>query len=233
MYSNKRSSRKFSGTKSRASIGKVALGAASALALAVGTAQASSHSDAPLIKQDPQANLTDVFTFVGPSIQGPTTANPTGNVLNVIINVRPFCEPGDGVIYDRFADDAAYRIDVADGMGNERLRYEFLFSPVSATNFGFGAGNYKNLDTILSYGQGTTVGPIQTVGDSSQNYTQSYTVRRQYPFSGTLFTTGTSANSGTAGAQSPFLVPPPNVGQKTTPLYNDANGVAISGATTV
>lgn len=236
MYSKKCSFGKFSGKRSTASIGKVALsalGAAGAFALAVGAAQASSHSDAPLIKQDPQANLTDVFTFVGPSTQGPTTANPTGNVLNVVINVRPFCEPGDGAIYDRFADDAAYRIDIADGMGNERLRYEFLFSPVSATNFGFGAGNYKNLDTILSYGQGTTVGPIQTIGDSNQNYTQSYTVRRLYPFTSTLLTTGTSLASGTAGSQSPFLVPPPNVGQKTTPLYNDASGVAMSGATTL
>ena len=36
---------------------------------------ASNHSDAPLIKQDPQANLTDVYAFIGtrydnPSIEG-------------------------------------------------------------------------------------------------------------------------------------------------------------------
>jgi len=37
------------------------------LAFVGGTADAASHSDAPLIKQDPQANLTDVYAFVGPS----------------------------------------------------------------------------------------------------------------------------------------------------------------------
>ena len=61
-----------------------------ALLLAGGQAFSSSHSDAPLIKQDPQANLTDVYAFLG-SANGST-------VLNVIVNCRPFSEPGDGSI---------------------------------------------------------------------------------------------------------------------------------------
>ena len=85
---------------------------AAALATAVlcgGIARASSHSDAPLIKQDPQANLTDVYAFVG------TKFNDTSKkVLNVFIHVRPFCEPGDGVIYDRFAHEARYTIHLTD-----------------------------------------------------------------------------------------------------------------------
>ena len=32
---------------------------------------ASSHSDAPLIKQDPQANLTDVYAFIGTRYNNP------------------------------------------------------------------------------------------------------------------------------------------------------------------
>ncbi len=75
---------------------------AGALSLLCGQMFASSHSDAPLIKQDPQANLTDVYAFIG-----------AGNTLNIIVDVRPFSEPGDGAIYDRFADDALYTINIA------------------------------------------------------------------------------------------------------------------------
>ena len=45
----------------------------------------SSHSDAPLIKQDPQANLTDVYAFVGRKHN-----SPNERVLNVLVSVRPF-----------------------------------------------------------------------------------------------------------------------------------------------
>jgi hypothetical protein len=179
------------------------------MALAPGYLFASSHSDAPLIKQDPQANLTDVYAFVG--------TNGTANVLNIIVNCRPFSEPGDGETYDRFADDALYSINIANPNTGALLRsYNFQFSAVSSA-----AGNYKNKGTILSYGRGTTIGAIQSVGDGAQNFTQAYSV--------TLVddTNGTSTVLGTG-----LLVPPPNVGLRTTPFYNDSTGRAISGATT-
>ena len=101
-----------------------------ALTLSGGLSFASSHSDAPLIKQDPQANLTDVYAFIG-------SAAGT-QMLNVIVNCRPFSEPGDGVIYDRFADDALYTINIADPSTGALIRsYNFRFSPVSSA-----AGNY-------------------------------------------------------------------------------------------
>src|SRR5262249_48022659 len=114
-----------------------------ALLLLSGTAYPSSHSDAPLIKQDPHANLTDVYTSVGPNAAGK-------KALNVLVAVPPFCEPGDGVTYDRFADDALYSIHITDPTtGATVLRYDFQFSAVSSAK-----GNYKNRDTILSYGRG-------------------------------------------------------------------------------
>src|SRR6516162_8403199 len=64
--------------KHLASAGVVAL----VLAVWSGTARASSHSDAPLIKLDPQANLTDVYAFIGTSAGGVKS-------LNVLIAVRP------------------------------------------------------------------------------------------------------------------------------------------------
>jgi hypothetical protein len=183
-----------------------------ALGLLLGTAagspaMAASHSDAPLIKQDPQANITDVYAFIGTKLGDSGT-----EVLNVVVQTRPFSEPGDGVIYDRFADDALYSIHIANpATGETVLRYDYRFSSVS--------GGLKNDATILSYGLGTGAGSIGAVGDGQQNYTQTYSVTRTQG--------GTSQTLGTE-----LLTPPPNVGVRVTPFYNDANGNAVSGATT-
>src|SRR5687768_15358487 len=137
---------------------------AAVMMVASPTLLASNHSDAPLIKQDPQANLTDVYAFIGTRYD-----NPSYKVLNVSMSFRPFSEPGDGAQYERFADDARYSIHITDPLtGVTRLRYDFTFSPVDA--------GYKNPNTILSYGLGTEVGPIMTVGDARQNFTQTYRV---------------------------------------------------------
>ena len=195
--------------KHLASAGVVAL----VLAVWSGTARASSHSDAPLIKLDPQANLTDVYAFIGTSAGGVKS-------LNVLIAVRPFCQAGDGGEWDKFSNDALYSINIADPASGELLiRYDFQFSPVSSA-----AGNFKNKDTILLYGQGAglDVGPINSVGDAHQNYTQSYSVTKT-----TFFTRGSrSRRIGTN-----LLVPPPNPGSRVTPLYNGSNGFALNFTT--
>jgi len=183
----------------------VALGTALA-SLTTGPAMAASHSDAPLIKQDPQANLTDVYAFVGAHYN-----DPSQQVLNVVVSVRPFSEPGDGVIYDRFADDALYSVHITDpSSGETELRYDFRFSSVTS--------GLKNDGTILSYGLGNESGPIRDVGDARQNYTQSYSVTKRAGGNRQVIASG-------------LLTPPPNVGANTTPEYNDLEGVAASGAT--
>ncbi len=179
------------------------------------SALASSHSDAPLIKLDPQANLSDVYAFV--------RTRPSGErVLVVEVNVHPFMEPGDGLMFDAFSPDALYSIHIANPVtGAELQRYDFQFSAVDAVN-----GSYKNTNTILRYGRGANVGgnpdvgSIQTVGDAHQNFVQSYTVTR----------TTNASFARTALNTTPLLVAPPNVGMRTTPRYNDANGRAVSGA---
>lgn len=182
----------------------VALGAVSAIGIGPAVL-ASNHSDAPLIKQDPQANLTDVYAFIGTQYD-----NPSIKVLNVSMSFRPFSEPGDGAQYERFADDARYSIHITDPVsGATRLRYDFTFSSVDA--------GYKNRNTIISYGLGTEVGPIVAVGDARQNFTQTYRVVK---ISG-----GRAVRIGNS-----LLVPPPNVGNRVTPAYNDADGKAVSGA---
>ena len=200
---------------------RVAILAAAAAMVPMPQAQASSHSDAPLIKLDPQANLTDVYAFIR------TRPGTNERALVVEVSVRPFSQPGDGGQYEAFSPDARYSIHITNPTtGAETERYDFRFSAVDAVN---GAANYKNTGTILRYGRGTEIGAIQNVGDNRQNFTQTYTISR---------TVGANApinlNSG-----APLLVPPPNVGGATisptsktgtTPEYNNANGLAISGA---
>ena len=180
------------------------------LATVIGSAPyagAANHSDAPLSKQDPQTNLTDVYAFMGTKYN-----DPARRVLNVIVHVRPFSEPGDGAIYDRFADDALYSIHITHpATGETTLRYDFRFSSVTS--------GYKNLNTVLSYGLGTEAGPIVDVGDARHNYTQTYTVTK-------------TADRHAIVVGSGLLTPPPNVGKRTTPAYNDAAGMAVSGAAT-
>ena len=178
-----------------------------AFSLLCGQMLASSHSDAPLSKQDPQTNLTDVYGFI--------SAN---NTLTIVVNCRPFSEPGDGVMYERFADDALYSINIANpATGALLMTYNFQFSPVSSA-----AGNYKNKDTILSYGRGTAIGAIETVGDAHQNFTQTYTVTKVNASKYEETVLGSS-----------FTVPPPNTGLRITPAYNNpSTGFAVSGATT-
>jgi hypothetical protein len=190
------------------------LAVCAALALSSVPGWAASHSDAPLIKQDPQANITDVYTFIGTKYN-----DNSQKVLNVIVHVRPFSEPGDGVMYDRFADDALYSIHITHPTtGAETLRYDFRFSSVNPLT----TPGLKNPNTILSYGLGTGAGPITSVGGPEQNYTQTYAVSKN---GGSSISADASGNS--------LTCPPPNVGVRTTPLYNDSlTGKAISGATT-
>ena len=194
-----------------------ALGALGVLGLGGGAAHASSHSDAPLIKLDPQANLTDVYAFRR------TLENGTP-VLVVEVSVRPFSEPGDGVTYDSFSDDALYSIHIANPItGAQVQRYDFKFSPVSSAS-----GSYKNLDTILHYGRGANingnpdVGPIMDVGDAHQNFVQTYTVTK------TVTMNGQSTSAQLNPASMTLMVPPYNTGVNTTPKYDNTTGTAAS-----
>jgi Domain of unknown function (DUF4331) len=182
---------------------------ATAMLAAGPTVLASNHSDAPLIKQDPQANLTDVYAFIGTQYNDPSI-----KVLNVSMSFRPFSEPGDGAQYERFADDARYSIHITDPKsGATKLRYDFVFSPVDE--------GYKNKNTVISYGVGTEVGPIVSVGDARQNFTQTFRVLK-------------AGGDRYKSLGSDLLTPPPNVGNRVTPAYNDpATGQAASGATTL
>lgn len=80
------------------------------LALLIGApAFAASHREAPLIANDPAADITDFYIFR--SWQDPDKAI-------LIMNVIPGQEPGSGPNYFNFADDVLYEIHVDNNKNN-------------------------------------------------------------------------------------------------------------------
>src|SRR5438477_12977711 len=97
-------------------------GLAASLAMAWGPApaRASSHAEAPMIAEDPQADNTDLYAFRSPE-------NPSKVV--VISNFIPLEEPGGGPNYKMFSDNVRYEIKVdRDNDGYEDLAYQFEFT---------------------------------------------------------------------------------------------------------
>ena len=98
----------------------VAVATAAVAALFVGhgpsTASASSHSEAPLISQDPRADNTDLYAFVSP--------NDT-NTVTIIANYIPLEAPASGPNFYSFDDSALYQIGIdqnGDGHADARGR---------------------------------------------------------------------------------------------------------------
>src|SRR5947209_19969609 len=109
-------------------------GLAASLAMVGGppAARASSHAEAPMISEDPEADNTDLYAFRSPE-------NPSKVV--VIANYIPFEEPGGGPNYKVFSDNVLYEVKVdRDDDGHEELAYQFQFttniqSPGTFLNF--------------------------------------------------------------------------------------------------
>ncbi|HET9367936.1 MAG TPA: DUF4331 domain-containing protein [Candidatus Udaeobacter sp.] len=125
----------------------------------IGTAQASSHQDAPLVVLDPAANTTDVYAFVDEEAGKKN--------LVVALGVYPFEEPGIGPNKFNFDDNVLYQIHVAIGndvaAGRATLSYQFQFT-----------SRTKNPKTTLY----NYTGVIEHVDDAAQNFVQTYTVTK-------------------------------------------------------
>jgi len=81
---------------------------------------AASHREAPLIANDPAADITDFYVFR--SWQDPAKAI-------LIMNVIPGQEPGSGPNYFNFADDVLYEIHIDNNKNNiaANITYQIRF----------------------------------------------------------------------------------------------------------
>ena len=105
------------------------LAAATALALTHGPSpddgQAASHREAPLISEDPSADVTDFYFFRSPDRPDTVTA---------IMNVNPFEEPSAGPNWYGFSQSAKYVIHFDNtGDGKPDVSYEFKFKTGKAS----------------------------------------------------------------------------------------------------
>jgi len=115
-------------------------------------ANASSHSEAPLISQDPRADNTDLYAFVSPD---------RPDTVTILANYIPLEAPASGPNFYSFDDSVAYDINIDNnGDGEEDLTYEFRFKTQT-----------RNPNTFLY-----DVGPINSLDDTDWNRPQTYSV---------------------------------------------------------
>jgi hypothetical protein len=132
----------------------LAVAATAAAVIGVGTLQASSHREAPLISADPLADNTDVYAFVSPK-------NPNNVVL--IANFIPFEAPYGGPNFFKFDDNVLYEIMIDNnGDAVEDVTYQFRFRT-----------DVRNPNTFL-YNTGT----ITSLDSPAWNVRQFYSVTR-------------------------------------------------------
>jgi hypothetical protein len=115
---------------------------------------ASSHREAPLISNDPQADNTDVYAFVSPD---------RPDTVTIIANYIPLEEPAGGPNFAAFGDDVLYGLHIDnDGDGKEDVTFEFRFK-----------SRVLNGNTFLY-----NTGPITSLTDPDWSVRQTYSVTR-------------------------------------------------------
>jgi len=116
--------------------------------------RASSHREAPLISNDPQADNTDVYAFVSPD---------RPDTVTMIANYVPLEEPAGGPNFASFGDHVLYALHVDNnGDGEDDVTFEFRFTT-----------EVRNGNTFLY-----NTGPITSLGDPDWNVRQTYSVTR-------------------------------------------------------
>jgi len=96
-----------------------AAGVIGAANLGPGTGVASSHREAPLIAEDPSADLTDLYAFRSPDKPGTVT---------ILANVIPGEDPAAGPNWYTFSPNARYNLKVdTNGDARADVTYRFQF----------------------------------------------------------------------------------------------------------
>jgi hypothetical protein len=181
------------------------------------SAVASSHSEAPLISQDPRADNTDLYAFVDP--------NDTSKVT-IIANYIPLEAPASGPNFYSFDDNVLYEIKIdntGDGVPDIGYQFRFTTQTVDPTTFLYAKA---------------PIGPGSAGPYTNWNRPQTYTVtlvhfdRNGNPIGGPPGPIGPPGApvrpSGPVVLGSGILTPPDNVGPRTTPSYDTLAGAAVT-----
>jgi Domain of unknown function (DUF4331) len=164
-------------------------------------AKASSHSEAPLISQDPRADNTDLYAFVSPDDTSKVT---------IVANYIPLEAPASGPNFYTFDDTVLYEIKVDnDGDGKDDVGYQFRFHTAT-----------RNPNTFL-YG----TGPITSLSDPNWNRPQTYDVTLVH------FKKNGQVDEGKnkpVMLGTNVSTPPDNVGPRTTPSYDNLAAAAVT-----
>jgi len=164
---------------------------------------ASSHREAPLIVADPLADNTDTYAFR-------STEPGRSGFVTLIANWIPFQEPSGGPHFYKFDDTVLYEIYIDNtGDGVEDITYQFRFKT-----------RFVNGDSALGMaapnqafaGTGGIEPLITSLDDPDYNEPQTYSVTRIDRHTG---------KSGKVLA-SGLIMPPSNIGERTTPNYEAA-----------
>ena len=166
-------------------------------------AKAASHREAPLISNDPPADITDFYAFR-------STQPGQADKVDLIMDVIPFEEPSGGPNYYNFDPSVAYRFNVDNDKDGEAedVQFEFRF-----TNEIRGAVNALGLP--LSYvggvppATGSVIPPITSLESPGLGLRQHYTL--------------TMIKNGHRTVISPMtdkIAVPSNVGPRTMPNYD-------------
>jgi hypothetical protein len=166
-------------------------------------ANAASHREAPLISNDPPADITDFYMFR-------STAPGQADKVELIMDVIPFEEPSGGPNYYNFDPSVAYRFHVDNDKDGdaEDVTFEFRFTSEIR-------GVVNALGLPLSYvggvppATGAVIPPITSLDSPGLGLRQHYTV--------------TMIRNGHRTVLSPMtdkIAVPSNVGPRTMPDYD-------------
>jgi len=182
-----------------------------ATGLAPQPSRAASHREAPLIDQDPTADITDFFMFRS------YEAGRDDKVI-LIMNVIPGEEPSSGPNYWNFDPNVLYAFNIDNNMDGvaDDVRFEFQFKTEIR-------GINRDLGLFLSYVALPPITALDGAGSEGLGLRQKYSV--------SMVKNGTRTTLGSG-----LIAVPSNVGPRTMPgydalaaqgMYDLGNGVRV------
>ena len=210
--------------------------ACAALVGVAGTAQASSHREAPFISKNPKTDASDFYMFRSYEAARIGTGATDGYVT-LVANYEPLQDPAGGPNFYPLDPDALYEIMVDNnGDGVEDITFQFRFSNTLTTGAA-GAGTGLSLPIPYPDGDGgtneagtasqTIAIPLINDGNPASNYTNgvfnmpaagSLTQASFESYTLTMVTgdrrTGTAAPLSDAAGGTTFYKPVDNIGVK-------------------